>query len=112
MLPINVRIAINAPGGLQNFFQMATFNIIEIETACVTKLRKDLYSSTNCSLVIFSLSYMTLETLCQYLEEVAPEQEFSIRTLGRALDRWDLHSVRGYVLSGLKKRTILKTTPL
>ncbi|WP_462269167.1 COG3415 family protein [Desulfobacter sp.] len=33
-------------------------------------------------------AYMTLETLWQYLEEVAPEQEFSIRTLGRALDRW------------------------
>ncbi len=26
-------------------------------------------------------AYMTLETLWQYLEEVAPEQEFSIRTL-------------------------------
>lgn len=33
-------------------------------------------------------AYITLEMLCQYLEEVVPEQEFSIRTLGRALDRW------------------------
>jgi transposase len=33
-------------------------------------------------------AYITLETLWRYLEEVAPEQEFSIRTLGRTLDRW------------------------
>ena len=32
-------------------------------------------------------AYITLEMLCQHLEEVAPDQEFSIRTLGRALDR-------------------------
>lgn len=33
-------------------------------------------------------AYITLEMLCQHLEDVAPEQEFSVRTLGRALDRW------------------------
>ena len=33
-------------------------------------------------------AYITLEMLCQHLEEVAPEQDFSVRTLGRALDRW------------------------
>ena len=33
-------------------------------------------------------AYITLEMLCQHLEEVAPDQEFSIRTLGRAPDRW------------------------
>lgn len=33
-------------------------------------------------------AYITLEMLCNHIEEEAPEQEFSIRTLGRALDRW------------------------
>ena len=33
-------------------------------------------------------AYITLEMLCQHLEEVAPDQEFSIRTSGRAPDRW------------------------
>jgi len=33
-------------------------------------------------------SYITLEMLCRHLEEIAPEQQFSVRTLGRALDRW------------------------
>ena len=33
-------------------------------------------------------SYVTLEMLCRHLESVDSEQEFSIRTLGRALDRW------------------------
>jgi transposase len=33
-------------------------------------------------------AYITLEMLCQHLEDIDPEQEFSVRTLGRALDRW------------------------
>lgn len=33
-------------------------------------------------------AYITLEMLCQHLEKAAPEQDFSVRTLGRALDRW------------------------
>jgi len=33
-------------------------------------------------------AYITLEMLCQHLEEVAPKQDFSVLTLGRALDRW------------------------
>ena len=32
--------------------------------------------------------YITLEVLCQHLKAINPEQEFSVRTLGRALDRW------------------------
>jgi transposase len=40
-------------------------------------------------------AYITLETLCQYLEEVAAEQKFSVRTLGRALDRWGLTFGKG-----------------
>ncbi len=31
---------------------------------------------------------ITLEMLCQHLKATKPKQEFSIRTLGRALDRW------------------------
>lgn len=33
-------------------------------------------------------TYLTLEMLCHHLSEEDPEQEFSVRTLGRALDRW------------------------
>jgi len=33
-------------------------------------------------------THITLEMLCKHLEDIKPEQEFSIRTLGRALDRW------------------------
>ena len=32
--------------------------------------------------------HLTVEMLCQHLNDVAPEQEFSSRTLYRALDRW------------------------
>jgi transposase len=31
-------------------------------------------------------AYITLEMLCKHLEDIKPEQEFSIRTLGRALN--------------------------
>lgn len=49
-------------------------------------------------------AYMTLETLWQYLEEVAPEQEFSIRTLGRALDRWGFTFGKGIGTQRFKEK--------
>ncbi|WP_320045493.1 transposase [uncultured Desulfobacter sp.] len=49
-------------------------------------------------------AYMTLETLWQYLEEVAPEQEFSIRTLGRALDRWGFTFGKGIRTQRFKEK--------
>jgi len=49
-------------------------------------------------------SYMTLETLWQYLEEVAPEQEFSIRTLDRALDRWGFTFGKGIRTQRFKEK--------
>jgi len=49
-------------------------------------------------------AYMTLETLWRYLEEVAPEQEFSIRTLGRALDRWGFTFGKGIRTQRFKEK--------
>ncbi len=49
-------------------------------------------------------AYMTLETLWQYLEEVAPEQEFSLRTLGRALDRWGFTFGKGIRTQRFKEK--------
>ena len=49
-------------------------------------------------------AYMTLETLWQYLEEVVPEQEFSIRTLGRALDRWGFTFGKGVRTQRFKEK--------
>ena len=49
-------------------------------------------------------AYMTLETLWQYLEEVVPEQEFSIRTLGRALDRWGFTFGKGIRTQRFKEK--------
>jgi len=49
-------------------------------------------------------AYITLETLWQYLEEVAPEQEFSIRTLGRALDRWGFTFGKGMRTQRFKEK--------
>lgn len=49
-------------------------------------------------------AYITLETLCQHLEEVVPEQEFSIRTLGRALDRWGFTFGKGMRTQRFKEK--------
>jgi len=49
-------------------------------------------------------AYITLETLWQYLEEVAPEQEFSIRTLGRTLDRWGFTFGKGIRTQRFKEK--------
>ncbi|MEA1959856.1 MAG: transposase [Bacillota bacterium] len=49
-------------------------------------------------------AYMTLETLWQYLDEIAPEQEFSIRTLGRALDRWGFTFGKGIRTQRFKEK--------
>lgn len=49
-------------------------------------------------------AYITLETLCQHLEEVVPEQEFSIRTLGRALDRWGFTFGKGVRTQRFKEK--------
>ncbi len=49
-------------------------------------------------------AYITLEMLCQHLEEVIPEQEFSIRTLGRALDRWGFTFGKGIRTQRFKEK--------
>ncbi|MCP4392717.1 MAG: hypothetical protein GY804_00325 [Alphaproteobacteria bacterium] len=49
-------------------------------------------------------AYITLEMLCQHLEEAVPEQEFSIRTLGRALDRWGFTFGKGVRTQRFKEK--------
>ena len=49
-------------------------------------------------------AYITLEMLCQHLEEVSPEQRFSIRTLGRALDRWGFTFGKGVRTQRFKEK--------
>ena len=49
-------------------------------------------------------AYITLEMLCQHLEEVAPEQEFSVRTLGRSLDRWGFTFGKGIRTQRFKEK--------
>ncbi len=48
--------------------------------------------------------YITLEKLCEYLESVDPEQKFSIRTLGRALDRWGFTFGKGIRTQRLREK--------
>jgi transposase len=49
-------------------------------------------------------AYITLEMLCRHLEEVVPEQEFSVRTLGRALDRWGFTFGKGMRTQRFKEK--------
>lgn len=49
-------------------------------------------------------AYITLEMLWLYLEEVVPEQEFSIRTLGRTLDRWGFTFGKGVRTQRFKEK--------
>lgn len=49
-------------------------------------------------------AYITLEMLCQHLSGVAPEKEFSVRTLGRALDRWGFTFGKGVRTQRLKEK--------
>lgn len=48
--------------------------------------------------------YITLETLCQHLKAENPDQEFSVRTLGRALDRWGFTFGKGVRTQKLKEK--------
>ena len=48
--------------------------------------------------------YITLETLCQHLKAINPVQEFSVRTLGRALDRWGFIFGKGTRTQRLKEK--------
>ena len=48
--------------------------------------------------------YITLETLCQHLKAINPVQEFSVRTLGRALDRWGFMFGKGVRTQRLKEK--------
>jgi len=48
--------------------------------------------------------YITLEMLCQHLKIIKPEQEFSVRTLGRALDRWGFTFGKGTRTQRLKEK--------
>lgn len=47
---------------------------------------------------------ITLEMLCQHLKATKPKQEFSIRTLGRALDRWGFTFGKGTRSQRLKEK--------
>lgn len=47
---------------------------------------------------------LTLEMLCQHLEAAQPGQEFSVRTLGRALDRWGFTFGKGTRSQRLKEK--------
>jgi transposase len=49
-------------------------------------------------------SYITVETICDYLLERSPEEKFSIRTLSRALDRWGFEFGRGVRTQHLKEK--------
>ncbi len=49
-------------------------------------------------------AYITLEMLYQHLEDVVPEQEFSVRTLGRALDRWGFTFGKGVRTQRFKEK--------
>ena len=48
--------------------------------------------------------YITLEILCQHLKTIMPEQDFSVRTLGRALDRWGFTFGKGTRTQRLKEK--------
>lgn len=49
-------------------------------------------------------SYITLETIRDYLIEKSSEEQFSIRTLSRALDRWGFEFGRGKRTQHLKEK--------
>lgn len=49
-------------------------------------------------------AYITLETLCRHVEEVASSREFSVRTLGRALDRWGFTFGKGIRTQRFKEK--------
>lgn len=49
-------------------------------------------------------AYITLEMLHQHLKAIKSEQEFSIRTLGRALDRWGFTFGKGTRTQRLKEK--------
>jgi hypothetical protein len=48
--------------------------------------------------------HITLEILCQHLRTIAPEEDFSVRTLGRALDRWGFIFGKGTRSQRLKEK--------
>ena len=48
--------------------------------------------------------YITLEMLCQHIKAIKTEQEFSVRTLGRALDRWGFTFGKGVRSQRLKEK--------
>jgi transposase len=49
-------------------------------------------------------SYITLETIRDYLIERSPEEQFSVRTLSRALDRWGFEFGKGIRTQHLKEK--------
>ena len=49
-------------------------------------------------------AHITLEMLCKHLKDIKPEQEFSVRTLGRALDRWGFTFGKGTRTQRLKEK--------
>jgi len=48
--------------------------------------------------------HVTLELLYQHLKDLEPENEFSVRTLGRALDRWGFTFGKGIRTQRLKEK--------
>ena len=49
-------------------------------------------------------THITLEMLCKHLRDIKPEQAFSVRTLGRALDRWGFTFGKGTRTQRLKEK--------
>lgn len=49
-------------------------------------------------------AHITLDMLCRHLATTQPEQEFSVRTLGRALDRWGFTFGKGTRTERLKEK--------
>jgi len=48
--------------------------------------------------------YITLDTLSKHIKEIEPDQKFSVRTLGRALDRWGFTFGKGTRTQRLKEK--------
>lgn len=49
-------------------------------------------------------AYITLEMLCQHIADISPEKEYSVRTLGRALDRWGFTFGKGVRTQRFKEK--------
>ncbi|MBL0702128.1 MAG: transposase [Desulfosarcina sp.] len=85
-------------------------NFDEVETAFRGRPQRALSESTQAIVRDYIRkankegAHITLEMLCQHLENAVPEQEFSVRTLGRALDRWGFTFGKGVRTQRFKEK--------